>query len=354
MNDHPRGVSLERTCLASSPTPHPRAAPPRPGRLLILGYQGATPPDSLFAFAARFGLGGAILFARNCPDAATVAAATAALRRGLAEADPGSPALVLVDQEGGRVERLREGMPHLAAARAFGDDPEGEPRLAQAVEAQARALAALGVTVNLAPVCDVVQEEESGAIGDRSFGGDPQRVARLAAAHVGATLAGGVLPCAKHFPGHGAARADSHRALPRVARTLPELEACDLVPFRAAIAAGVPLVMAGHLLFAAVSASPATLCRSWLQGVLRGGLGFGGAVVSDDLEMGALAGLGSPEEVAVRAARAGCDLLIYGRMLRPELDVEEVAEALAQEVPQDRLAEAEDRIQRLLPCPRPA
>lgn len=339
----------------ASPSSHPsqgshRACLPRPGRLLILGYEGATPPDPLFAFAARFGLGGAILFARNCPDAATVAAATASLRRGLAKADPGSPALVLVDQEGGRVERLREGVPRLPPARSFGDDPQGESRLAAAVEAQVRALAGLGVTVNLAPVCDVAQTGESGVIGDRAFGSEPFVAARLAAAHVRATLAGGVLPCAKHFPGHGAARADSHRELPRVERTLAELEALDLVPFRAAITAGVPLVMAGHLLFPAVSASPASLCRSWLQGVLRERLGFGGAVVSDDLEMGALAGLGSPEDVAVRAVRAGCDLLIYGRMLRPDLDVDRIAQALSQEVAQDRLAEAEGRIHRLSPC----
>lgn len=317
---------------------------PRPGRLLILGYEGLAPPTALFAFAARFGLGGVILFGRNCPDAATVAAATAALRRGLAEADPGSPALVLVDQEGGRVERLREGVPRLPPARSFGDSLQGESLLAEAVEAQARALAELGVTVNLAPVCDVVQEGESGAIGDRSFGSDPALAARLVATHVRSCLAGGVLPCAKHFPGHGSARADSHRELPRIDKALGLFERCDLVPFRAAIGAGVPLVMAGHLLCPAVSVSPATLCRSWLQGVLRERLGFDGVVISDDMEMGALAGLGSPEAVAVRAVRAGCDLLVYGRMLRPEIDAVGITERLAQGVPSERLGEAGARV----------
>jgi len=319
----------------------------RPGRLLVLGYEGLAAPDSLYAFAVRYGLGGTILFARNCPSAAAVREAIAAFRRRLAEADPGSPALVLVDQEGGRVERIRDGVPRLPPARSFGDDPDGEARLAREVTAQARALAGLGIDVNLAPVCDVAQEGESGAIGDRSFGADPEHVARLAATHVRACLAGEVLPCAKHFPGHGAARVDSHRELPRLDRTLAELEAVDLVPFRAAVAAGVPLVMAGHLLCSAVSASPATLCRSWLQGVLRERLGFGGAVVSDDMEMGALAGLGSSPEVAVRAVRAGCDLLIYGRMLRPEVDAVEVAEGLSAAVPGSRLIEANGRTERL-------
>ncbi len=212
----------------------------------------------------------------------------------MAEADPGSPALVLVDQEGGRVERIRDRVPRLPPARTFGDDPAGERRLAEEVTSQARALAELGVDVNLAPVCDVVQEGESGAIGDRSFGADPALVGRLAAAHVRATLRGGVLPCAKHFPGHGAARVDSHRELPRIAKSLDELERTDFPPFRAAVEAGVPMVMAGHLLCPAVSASPATLCRTWLGSVLRERLGFGGAVVSDDMEMGALAGLGTP------------------------------------------------------------
>jgi len=319
----------------------------RPGRLLALGYEGTSPPDGLFSFAARFGLGGVILFARNCPDAATVAEATAAFRRGMAEADPESPALILVDQEGGRVERIREGVPRLPPARSFGDDPEGEPRLTEAVAAQARALADLGIDVNLAPVCDVAQEGESGAIGDRSFGADPAVVGRLAAAHVRATLRGGLLPCAKHFPGHGAARVDSHRELPRLGKTLTELEATDLPPFRAAVEAGAPLAMAGHLLCPAVSASPATLCRTWLQVVLRENLGFSGAVVSDDMEMGAVAGLGAPGEVAVRAVRAGCDLLVYGRMLQPDFDPEPVAQVLAADVPAERLAEAEGRLRRL-------
>jgi len=320
---------------------------PRPGRLLILGYEESSPPDSLFAFASRYGLGGTILFARNCPSAAAVQEAIHRFRRRLAEADPGSPGLVLVDQEGGRVERIREGVPHLPPAGSFGAEPGGELRLLSAVKDQARALAGLGVDVNLAPVCDVVQEGESGAIGDRSFGADPGRVAQLAATHVRACLAGGILPCAKHFPGHGAARVDSHRELPRLERTLPEIEGVDLVPFRAAVAAGVPMVMAGHLHCPAVSASPTSLCRTWLQRVLRERLGFDGVAISDDIEMGALEGLGPDTEVAARAVRAGCDLLIYGRMMRPALDAGAVADGLASVVPASRLAEAEERVSRL-------
>ncbi|GAB4269928.1 MAG: hypothetical protein Kow0092_24150 [Deferrisomatales bacterium] len=314
----------------------------RPGRLLVVGYDGAAPPERLFAFARRYGLGGVILFRRNCPDAAAVRAGVTRLRDGLREADPGWRPLILVDQEGGRVERIRDGVPALPAARVLGR--QGPRGVARAVDAQARALKALGVDVNLAPVCDVLHEGESGAIGDRSFGEDPVRVAALVAAHVQACRSGGVLPCAKHFPGHGRARVDSHRELPVVDISEETFRCSDLVPFRAALGAGAPLVMVGHLLCPRVSARPATLSPRWIRGVLREDLGFSGAVVSDDMEMGALDRLGTPEALAVEAVDAGCDLLVYGRMLRPELDLEGVAAALGEGVPPARAAEAMGRV----------
>ncbi len=313
----------------------------RPGHVLVLGYEGVEPPPELFAFARTWGLGGVILFGRNAPDAGAVRRATAALRQGLADADPASPALVLVDQEGGRVERIRRGVPRLPPARQLAR--EGPSGVEARVGAQARALKALGIDVNLAPVCDVIQEGESGVIGDRAFGSDPQEVARLAAAHVRGCLGAGVLACAKHFPGHGAARVDSHVALPRVERGLADLAARDLVPFRAAVEAGVPLVMAAHLVVPPVDTEPASLSPFWLGPVLRDRLGFRGAVISDDMEMGALHGLGDPAGVASRAVAAGCDLLIYGRLLRPDLPVEAVARSIARDVPRARLDEARAR-----------
>lgn len=321
----------------------------RAGRLLVLGFEGATPPAELIDFASRFGLGGVILFAKNCPDTPAVARCVRELRQALAEADPGGEPLVLVDQEGGRVERIRDGgVPRLAPALALGE--AGEAGVQAAVGEQARSLRSLGIDVNLAPVCDVLQPGESGAIGDRSFGSDPAGVGRLAAAHVRATLAAGVIPCAKHFPGHGAAREDSHLGLPRVDKSLDELLRADLVPFSAVIEAGVPIVMAAHVVFPEISPLPASLAPEWLGEVLRRKMGFGGAVVSDDMHMGALAGLGPPGSVAVRAVLAGCDLLIYGRMLRPDLDVASVAESLEKELPPDRLCEALRRRDSLPGC----
>ncbi|MBI5015165.1 MAG: beta-N-acetylhexosaminidase [Deltaproteobacteria bacterium] len=306
-----------------------RERTPRVGRRFVLGFEGTRLPDDLVAFARRFGLGGVILFRRNCPDAATVAALCDEIHRRVGEADPCGRPLVYVDQEGGRVERIHDGVPRLPPAAQLGRG--GPVAVEAAAREQAAALAALGIDVNLAPVCDVVQEGESGAIGDRSFGGDPVAVAELAAAWVRGSLSGGVLPCAKHFPGHGAAKVDSHRGLPRVDKSRQQWASVDRPPFQAAVAAGVPLVMAAHVCFPAIHPEPATLAAGWLGEELRGGLGFRGAVISDDLEMGALAGLGSPEEVAMAALAAGCDRLIYGRMLRPDLAVEPIARRLQRE-----------------------
>ena len=319
--------------------------PDRAGHLLVLGYPGAAPPEELYAFAARFGLGGVILFRRNGGTAAEVAGALQAFRARLAEVDPGSPALVLVDQEGGRVERLADGVPPLPPARELAAG--GPAAVTAAVGAQARALRRLGIDVNLAPVCDLPRPGASDVIGDRAYGSQPQAVAACVAAHVAATLEAGVLPCAKHFPGHGAARVDSHAALPVLDLSVQELRARDLVPFAAAIAAGVPLVMPGHLRVPALDDAPASLSRPWLQDILRGELGFAGAVISDDLEMGALDGLGAPTEVAAGAVAAGCGLLIYGQNLRPGLDVAAVAEHLEQHLPRDLLQRARDRVQGL-------
>jgi len=317
-------------------------AKPRAGHLLVLGYPGSAPPAELLSFAARFGLGGLILFGRNCGDTASLAADLAEFRCRLAEVDPGSPGLVMVDQEGGRVERFRDGVPSLPPARelALG----GPAAVEDAAGAQARALRSLGVNVNLAPVCDLPRPGADGVIGDRAYAMDPDAVSACVAAHVRATLDAGVLPCAKHFPGHGAARVDSHAELPTLDVSVEELRRHDLGPFSAAIAAGVPLVMPGHLRVPALDDAPASLSPPWLGEVLRGELGFGGAVISDDLEMGALVGLGPPPELAQRAVAAGCDLLIYGRNLRPGLDVVRVAEHLESQLPVAVLARAHSRV----------
>jgi len=295
----------------------------RVGRLFALGFEGLTLPRSLIEFAEKFGLGGVILFKRNCADREQIAALTGEIREKLSEAD-WTP-LVMVDQEGGRVQRIKDGVPQLPSAWELAR--ENLAGFKALIEAQAQALVRLGIEINLAPVCDLADKDTGGAIGDRAFGLDSAHAAKFAAAHVQACLAGGIAPCAKHFPGHGAVRGDSHEMLPRTNRSLRRFEEREFKPFESAIQAGAPLVMAAHILCPPVSPRPVSLSPQWLgrDGVLRKRMGFEGAVISDDMEMGALQALGEPAEIALQAIEAGCDLLIYGRMMRPDIDAREIA-----------------------------
>ena len=326
----------------------------RPGRLLVLGFEGTGVPEELASFAEQFGLGGVILFRRNCPDAATVRDLVARTRRRLAEADPESRPLFFVDQEGGRVERIPDEVPSLPPAFELGQ--RGEDAVEQALRAQAAALARVGVDVNLAPVCDVLQEGESGDIGNRSFGSEPGRVGTLAAAYVRGSLQGGVCPCAKHFPGLGSARLNSHLQLPVVEKTREAWEEGDLSPFLATLEAGVPLVMAAHVVYPFLSPLPASLSPEWLKRVLKTQMNYEGVVISDDMEMGAMLRFGRPEDVALLAVRAGCDLLIFSRMLRSDADPVRIAETLGEGLTEEEISSSGSRMERLyqvLDAPRP-
>jgi beta-N-acetylhexosaminidase len=195
----------------------------------------------------------------------------------------------------------------------------GDPGLVERVAAAtSRELLAIGVNWNLAPVADVLSVPDC-PVGDRSFGTDPAQVARLAAAFVRGAAAAGMRTCAKHFPGHGSTGKDSHVAAPAVRRSRAELDAVDLVPFRAAIQAGTPAVMTAHITFPELDRdSPASLSSRVIGGLLRAELGFAGVVVSDDLEMAGVA-LNRPlESSALAALRAGSDQIIVSRMLLAE------------------------------------
>jgi beta-N-acetylhexosaminidase len=205
-------------------------------------------------------------------------------------------------------------------------------------EEQSRALRALGIDLNLAPVCDVVRPGESGAVGDRAFGTDAATVSAYAAAFFNGMRRGGVAACAKHFPGHGASAKDTHLGAGLVDLPREELFATDVSPFRALVAEGVESVMACHLVYPAVDSLPATLSKIWIEEILRGHLGFRGAVLTDDMEMGALSALGTPGELALRAVEAGADLLIYGRMLKKDLDPADIAAYLESRVSSGRVA----------------
>jgi beta-N-acetylhexosaminidase len=221
------------------------------------------------------------------------------------------PLMIAVDQEGGRVQRMREPWTRWPPLRALGRT-DSEDLARRMGEALAHELKACGVRWDFAPVVDVDTNPDNPVIGDRSFGDDPGQVGRLATAMIAGLQRGGLAACAKHFPGHGDTDVDSHLELPAVDHSLSRLEEIELPPFRAAIEAGVASVMTSHVLVRELDDErPATLSPRLVSGLLREELGFGGVVATDDMDMKAVAKRWQPGEAAVLAAGAGCDVLCY-------------------------------------------
>jgi beta-N-acetylhexosaminidase len=283
----------------------------QPGQLLFAGFEGTEVPRELAALLAQGRIGGVILFGRNIVDAGQVAGLTAALH---AAAPADVPVLLAIDQEGGRVQRLRAPWTEWPPMRWLGERDEESTTTAVA-GAIARELADLGIGLDFAPVVDVDTNPKNPIIGDRSFSRDPARVGKHAAAFVAGLQGAGVAACAKHFPGHGDTHTDSHLELPRIDHDLDRLREVELPPFKAAIAAGVASVMTAHVLFPRLDrARPATLAPDVMQ-LLRGELGYDGVVFSDDLEMKAVADHFAPEPLVRGSLAAGCDaLLVCSRM----------------------------------------
>jgi beta-N-acetylhexosaminidase len=273
--------------------------------LLAVGFAGTAPSAEVKELLRR-GVSGAVLFGRNVESAEQVAALSAALKR-----EAGRPLLLSVDQEGGRVMRLRarHGFTELPPMRALG--AAGDEGLAFEVGALLGSeLRAAGIDQDYAPVADVDTNPANPVIGDRSLSRDPDSVARLAAALARGLQSAGVAACGKHFPGHGDTAQDSHRELPRLPHALPRLRAVELPPFAALARAGAAAVMTAHVVFEALDPSrPATMSPAAL-GLLRGECGFRGAVLSDDLEMKAVSAHFPIEEAVPAAVNAGVDLLL--------------------------------------------
>lgn len=274
----------------------------------IVGFSGPELTPAEADLLRAYPPAGAILFARNIRDRAQLASLIASLRERLP-----ADAILMVDQEGGRVARLRP--PHWLAhppaavlGRLFTADPARGLRAAFLTGALIGAeCVAAGFDVVAAPVLDRTVPGAHDVIGDRAFAADPRTVARLGRAVADGLLAAGAQPVAKHAPGHGRARADSHLALPVVDGPAAEA-AADLLPF--ALNTGLPWAMTAHILYPAWDAAhPATLSRTVIGDVIRGRIGFGGVLVSDDLAMGALSG--APLDRALGALAAGCDLALY-------------------------------------------
>lgn len=279
-------------------------------RAFIVGCSGSvlTPEErAFFRDAAPLGF---ILFRRNIFAADQVEALTASLRDAVGRTD----APILVDQEGGRVQRLGPPLwPRYPSGRAYGEafshDRSRRRDLAfTGARLIAHDLRAVGITVDCLPVLDVPVPGSHAIIGDRAYGDDPDLVAELGRAAAEGLLAGGVLPVVKHVPGHGRASVDSHENLPRVDAPLSELRAHDFKPFRQL--SDMPIAMTAHVVFEALDAErPATLSSRVIQEIVRGEIGFDGLLLTDDLSMKALSG--NFRDRATDAIAAGCDVALH-------------------------------------------
>lgn len=256
-------------------------------------------------------VGGVILFARNFHDVEQLAALTEVIR---ALRTP--PLLIAADQEGGRVQRFRDGFTALPPARALGAWWRRDRRAAAALAEQfgwlvAAELRGAGVDLGLGPVLDI-DHGVSAVIGDRALGDRPQAVAELGLALARGLRRGGMAAVAKHFPGHGGVAPDSHEALPEDGRDYQDLHETDLLPFRRLMINGLEGLMMAHVVFPREDSAPASLSARWIQGIVRRRLGFEGAVFSDDLGMAGAAVAGSIGERVRTALDAGCDIAVLG------------------------------------------
>jgi beta-N-acetylhexosaminidase len=276
------------------------------GQLFMLGFEGTTVSAEWAEFLAQYKPGGIVLFARNLEHAVQIVDLTNTLQAHSAHA----PLLIAIDQEGGRVSRLPNGFTIFPSCGVLGACRS--EALAYAVASVTAAeLRAVGINMNLAPVLDVHTNPTNPVIGDRAYGAQPELVAKLGVATIRGLHAKGVIACGKHFPGHGDTETDSHRALPIVHASLDILHHRELVPFRHAIANGLAVLMAAHVVYPALDPErPASLSPPILTDLLRKQWGFDGVVVTDDLEMRAIADRYRMGEAAVQALLAGCDLLL--------------------------------------------
>jgi beta-N-acetylhexosaminidase len=269
--------------------------------LFTVGFYGKSVTEDLKGLIAR-GVGGVIFFGRNVGTPAEVLELNRDIKR-----TAGRPLVLAVDQEGGQVARLRQGFTAIPAMRAVG--ATGSATLARELgKAIGRELRAVGFDMNYAPVLDIDTNPDNPIIAARSFGRTPEIVCEMGLALVAGLQEVGVAACGKHFPGHGDTSQDSHLELPTLPHPMERLERVELAPFQAAAKAGIASFMTAHVIFEAVDDKhPATMSRAVLTGILREKLGYDGLVVTDDVEMKAIADNYGVEEAVLLGLSAGVD-----------------------------------------------
>ncbi|HLZ47998.1 MAG TPA: glycoside hydrolase family 3 protein, partial [Candidatus Limnocylindria bacterium] len=301
------GTRVDR--LRASMSPAARA-----GQLMSVAFHGTKITPALEGMIRGRGLGGVILFSENFDgDAAKLKTLIGDLSRIAAEAKI-PPLFFSIDQEGGAVVRITRGATILPGNMALAATPDPADSVRKAAAITARDLRAVGVNLELAPDADVNNEPRNPIILNRSFGSDPQRVASLVRVAVEAYAEAKLLSCVKHFPGHGATTTDSHTGLPLLDVDRARLDAVELVPFKAAIAAGTPAIMSAHIRIPSLDPTPdlpVTLSPKVMTDLIRTQLGFTGLLITDDLEMGALTQTRTESQAGYEAFLAGADYLLF-------------------------------------------
>jgi beta-N-acetylhexosaminidase len=289
------------------------------GKLFLVGFFGTRFTSELSDFLDELHPCGVILFGRNIEDPVQLATLNHDIQRHWLKRT-GRGLFIGVDQEGGRVRRLKEPFTVFPAARDLAQRPDLSHAVREFSRITARELRLVGINLDFVPVLDVLDrsiDDAASVIGDRSFGAEADIVSRLGGIVITELRAEGVIPCAKHFPGHGGTSVDSHVGLPVDERPREMLEGSDLKPYVRAIELGVEMIMTAHVLFPALDPEvPATLSRGIVDGILRRDMGYHGLVITDDLDMAAVAKRFSPGDRSVLAFNAGADVLLYCN--RPE------------------------------------
>lgn len=290
------------------------------GDFLTCGFEGLSIPSDFARFLREKKPGGVILFSRNYESPVQLKALCSELK-----SFSDTPPLIMVDQEGGSVVRFRDGFPELPAVRAFGEKHDFAG-LSAAYRRTAEALSKAGVDINLAPVVDVVTNPQNEYLRPRTFGDEPFLVSQMSATAIEALQAGGVLTCAKHFIALGDSAKDPHQLLPQSAASREKLEVIFFPPFRAAVEAGVDCVMSTHIRVPALDEKEPVVFSKTALSLLRVVLGFEGVILSDDLEMGAIAERWGVPEAAILALLAGNDMALVCHLLeRQEAALEKIA-----------------------------
>ncbi|CAM4259877.1 beta-N-acetylhexosaminidase [Paenibacillus endophyticus] len=319
------------------------------GQLFVFGFHGFEPSEPIKQLIEANGIGGTIYFTRNVKDAQQVHRLSTELQS-IAKQAGNPPLFIAIDQEGGMVARLVEGVTLMPGNMALGAAGLAEGAM-ETARVCGEELRQLGITMNYAPCIDVNNNPDNPVINVRSYSDRSSVVAELGAAAVAGYQAAGVAATVKHFPGHGDTAVDSHHALPILQHGRERLEAIELKPFRAAIEAGTDCIMTAHVCLPALDATgvPSTLSKPILTGLLRTELGYNGVVVTDCLEMDAIDKTYGPEQGAIKALQAGADMVLISHTFEKQRSALEAVAAAVEsgELEESRINEALDRVMTL-------